>query len=324
MSISVPRRSSAAALRVRLAELESELADLQLLYDTTLEHGTALENELIAQNQRMEQLRDKMRKYLSPQLYQALLGDSAAGTRSHARVKLTVYFSDMVGFSDLTDAIEPELLSDVLNTYLTRMSEIALAHGGTIDKFVGDAIMVFFGAPEFLDDAEHARRCVRMALEMREEQFRLREAWRLKGISRTLRVRAGINTGFCTVGNFGSEHRMDYTIIGGQVNLAARLQASAPPDGIYLAGSTYSLVEDLVEARHVGPTQVKGIAAPVDVWELGGLAGERAAAAGYVEVLEDSLRLGELRLRLADLGDDERAALQKALTQALVKLGRSL
>jgi adenylate cyclase len=322
MSTSAPRRSS-AALRERLAELESELADLQLLYDTTLEHGTALENELVAQNQRMEQLRDKMRKYLSPQLYQALLGDRAgAGTRSHARVKLTVYFSDMVGFSDLTDAIEPELLSDVLNTYLTRMSEIALAHGGTIDKFVGDAIMVFFGAPEFLDDAEHARRCVRMALEMREEQFRLRDAWRLKGISRTLRVRAGINTGFCTVGNFGSEHRMDYTIIGGQVNLAARLQSSAPPDGIYLASSTYSLVEDLVETRHVGPMQVKGIAAPVDVWELDGLAGERTAAAGYVEVLADELRLGELRLRLADLDENERGALQKALTQALVRLGR--
>lgn len=311
----------AAALEQRVAELEAELADLQILYENTMEHGSSLENELMLQNGRMEALQQKMRKYLSPQLYAALLGGTAAaGTRSHARVKLSVYFSDMVGFSDLTDSIEPELLSDVLNTYLTRMAEIALAHGGTIDKFVGDAIMVFFGAPEFVDDVEHARRCVRMALEMREELFRLREQWRLKGISRTLRVRAGINTGYCTVGNFGSEHRMDYTIIGGQVNLAARLQSSAPPDGIYLSGTTHSLVEDLVEARHIGPTQVKGIHAPVDVWELRGLRGEAERPLPYLAVEGDRLRLGDRELDLAAMDEQERAALQKALARALIQL----
>jgi class 3 adenylate cyclase len=263
-----------------------------------------------------------MRKYLSPQLYQTLLGStSAPDTRSHSRVRLTIYFSDVVGFSDLTDSIEPELLSDVLNSYLTRMSEIALSHGGTVDKFIGDAIMVFFGAPEFIDDAEHARRCVRMALEMRAELFQLREGWRLKGINRALRVRAGINTGFCTVGNFGSEHRMDYTIIGGQVNLASRLQSSAQPDSIYLASSTYSLVEDLVDARHVGPLQVKGIAAPVDVWELIDLREATADSSPYVAVEAGHLRLGDLQLDLAALSEPERAALQKSLAHALVRLG---
>lgn len=318
-----PRQRAAervAALEARIAELEAELADLQILYENTMEHGTALENELMLQNERMEALQQKMRKYLSPQLYAALLGGIPADTKSHARVKLTIYFSDMVGFSDLTDSIEPELLSEVLNSYLTRMAEIALAHGGTIDKFVGDAIMVFFGAPEFVGDAEHARSCVRMALEMREELFRLREQWRAKGISRTLRVRAGINTGFCTVGNFGSEHRMDYTIIGGQVNLAARLQSSAPPDSIYLSGTTYSLVEDLVEARHIGPTQVKGIHSPVDVWELRGLRGEAAAATPYLAVQGDRLRLGDLDLDLTKMDDQERAALQKALARVLIRL----
>jgi class 3 adenylate cyclase len=287
-----------------------------------MEHGTALENELMLQNRRIEVLRDKMRKYLSPQLYQALLGStSAPDTQSHSRIRLTIYFSDMVGFSDLTDSIEPELLSDVLNSYLTRMTEIALAHGGTVDKFIGDAIMVFFGAPEFIDDTDHARRCVRMALEMRAELLKLREGWRLKGINRVLRVRAGINTGFCTVGNFGSEHRMDYTIIGGQVNLASRLQSSAQPDSIYLASSTYSLVEDLVDARHVGPLQVKGIAAPVDVWELIDLRETTAAASPYVAVEAENLRLGDLQINLATLSEQERAALQKSLAQALVRLG---
>ncbi|NJN15731.1 MAG: adenylate/guanylate cyclase domain-containing protein [Oscillochloris sp.] len=329
MSDSAPKSASrqrstggVAALRARITELESDLSDMQLLYETTMEHGTALENELMRQNQLMEQLRDKMRRYLSPQLYQALLGGSAApDTRSHMRVKLTVYFSDMVGFSDLTDAIEPELLSEVLNSYLTRMSEIALAHGGTIDKFIGDAIMVFFGAPEFSDDADHARRCIRMALEMREALFQLREEWRPKGITRDLRVRAGINTGYCTVGNFGSEHRMDYTIIGGQVNLASRLQSAAPPDSIYLSSSTYSLVEEMIEARHLGPRQVKGIAAPVDVWELVGLRGDVDAAKPYLDVQPDSLRLGDLQLRLAELTVAERSALQRALARALYQLG---
>ncbi len=209
----IPTVEEIAGLQARLAALESELADTQVLYETTLDHGTTLENELSEQNERMETLQKKMRKYLSPQLYQSLLGGKTdANTKTHTRTRLTIYFSDMVGFSDLTDAIEPEVLSDVLNTYLTRMSDIALRYGGTVDKFIGDAVMVFFGAPEFVDDLSHARCCVSMALEMREELYRLREEWRARGITRLLQVRAGINTGICTVGNFGSENRMDYTI----------------------------------------------------------------------------------------------------------------
>lgn len=309
-----------AQLEARCADLEAELADLQLLYDTTLEHGTALENELMRQNRRIEELRDKMRKYLSPQLYAALVGGSAAtGTRSHDRIKLTVYFSDMVGFSDLTDTIEPELLSTVLNSYLTQMSEIALKHGGTIDKFIGDAMMVFFGAPEFSSDVEHAQRCVAMALEMRETLFGLRETWRLMGIPRTLQVRAGINTGFCTVGNFGSEHRMDYTIIGGNVNLAARLQSAAPPDRIYLAASTYGLVEDLVQAHARGSIQVKGIHVPVEVWDLQGLRSANTSNP-YLEWNAGRLRLQALDVELETLAPNERQALQQALARALVLL----
>ncbi len=310
-----------AELQARIAELESDLSDLQILYETTMEHGTVLENELYQQNQRMEILQNKMRKYLSPQLYDALLGGlTDADTKSHTRAKLTIYFSDIVGFSDLTDAIEPELLSDILNTYLTQMSEIALKHGGTVDKFVGDAVMVFFGAPEFIDDATHARRAVRMALEMREALYRLRETWRTKGITRSLRVRAGINTGMCTVGNFGSERRMDYTIIGGQVNLASRLQSVAPPDSIYISSATYAWVEDIVEAQYIGPTQVKGIHAPVEVWELIGLREDTAEISSYLTVQENHLALQALDVDLEDLSEQERVNIQKALSRALVLL----
>jgi len=317
-----PSQDDCAALRARIAELESELADLQVLYETTMEHGTALENELMAQNERMALLQNKMRKYLSPQLYEALLGGiTNADTGAHIRTRLTIYFSDIVGFSDLTDSIEPEFLSEILNTYLTRMSEVALKYGGTIDKFIGDAIMVFFGAPEFKDDVTHARQCVRMAAEMREVLYALRETWKTKGITRNLQVRAGINAGICTVGNFGSERRMDYTIIGGQVNLAARLQSAAPPDGIYMSAAVYSLVEDIVEARYVGTLQLKGIHEPQEVWELIGLREDRATISPYLTIQNNRLQLKPLDIDLTELSDAERAAIRKALARAMVHLG---
>jgi len=308
-------------LESRIKELEEEQADLQVLYETTMEHGTSLENELMTQNDRMTELQSKMRKYLSPQLYQALVGGTAdADTKSHERVKLTIYFSDIVGFTDLTDSVEPELLSSVLNSYLTRMSEIALHYGGTIDKFVGDAVMVFFGAPELLDATKQAERCVRMALEMREAMYPLRAEWKLKGITQTMQVRAGINTGICTVGNFGSENRMDYTIIGNQVNLAARLQSAAPPDGIYMSSKTHSLVEDLVVANHIGSRQFKGIHKAVDVWELTSLSQENLPDSRYLEIADDQMRIKEVDVDATTLSGDERDAIQKALSRALVHL----
>ncbi|MBM3151131.1 MAG: adenylate/guanylate cyclase domain-containing protein [Chloroflexi bacterium] len=308
------------ALLSRIAQLEEDLNDLQLIYETTMEHGTALEEQLVVQNQRMEILQNKMRKYLSPQLFKALLGGvTDADTQQHTRVNLTVFFSDVVGFSPLTDSLEPEQLSAILNTYLTRMSEIAIKYGGTVDKFVGDAIMVFFGAPEFFDDVTHARNCVRMAIEMREELFRLREGWR-QSANRLLQVRMGINTGFCTVGNFGSDRRMDYTAIGNQVNLASRLQYMAPADVIYMSSATHTLVEDLVEARAIGLLEVKGFHLPVESWELLGLREDVSSVTPFLEIDENHLRLKPLELDLANLPDRERAAIQKALARALVHL----
>lgn len=303
-------------------ELKSELDDLQLLYENTLEHGTSLENDLVEQNKAMETLQNKMKKYLSPQLYQALVGGTAASTQTHVRKRLTMYFSDIVGFSDLTDSIEPELLSDILNSYLTRMSEIALKHGGTIDKFIGDAMLVFFGDPEFIDDVTHAQRCVAMALEMREDLYLMREEWRLKGINRVLKVRAGINTGYCTVGNFGSEHRMDYTIIGGQVNMASRLQSSAQPDTIYMSSATYSLVENIVDTAYIGPIQVKGIHAPVEVYELRGLK-QRSDDDDVSELLDlkdGGMSLKAIELDFQNASGAELKVLRKALGKALVHL----
>jgi adenylate cyclase len=120
----------------------------------------------------------------------------------------------------------------LLNEYLTEMSKIAHAHGATLDKFIGDAILAFFGDPQTLGAREDARACLKMAVAMQERLGELQTKWREQGIEQPLQVRMGINTGYCNVGNFGSDDRMAYTIIGAEANLAARLQAIAPAGGI--------------------------------------------------------------------------------------------
>src|SRR3974377_2027675 len=134
---------------------------------------------------------------------------------------------------------------------------------GTIDKFIGDAMLVFFGDPETKGDVDDAKSCLRMAVEMQHQIAGLNAEWRNAGIHNPIRVRMGINTGFCNVGNFGSNDRMDYTIIGAEANLAARLQSIAEPGNIVVSYETYALVRDIVVARALTPITVKGISREV-------------------------------------------------------------
>jgi class 3 adenylate cyclase len=138
-----------------------------------------------------------------------------------------------------------------------------LAHGGTIDKFVGDAMLIFFGDPDTKGDAEDAKACLRMAIEMQDRIAGLNAKWRNAGIEHPFRVRMGINSGYCNVGNFGSDDRMDYTIIGAEANLAARLQSIAEPGHIVVSYETYALVRDIVVAQELPPITMKGISREV-------------------------------------------------------------
>jgi class 3 adenylate cyclase len=156
----------------------------------------------------------------------------------------------------------------LLNHYLTEMSRIANDFGATIDKYVGDAIVIFFGDPETRGVQEDALACVRMAIAMRERMDELQGVWRDSGIERPLQCRIGINTGFCTVGNFGSEDRMDYTIIGSGVNLASRLEQAATPGGILISYETFAHVKHEIRCKEHGHISVKGIAHPVDTFEV--------------------------------------------------------
>jgi class 3 adenylate cyclase len=151
------------------------------------------------------------------------------------------------------------------------MSSIALHHGGTIDKFVGDAMLIFFGDPESKGEAEDAKACLRMALDMQHRLAELNVKWRGAGTEHPFRVRMGINTGFCNVGNFGSAERMDYTIIGAEANLAARLQSIAQAGHIVISYETYALVRDILVAQALPPITMKGISREVVPYTVKGI-----------------------------------------------------
>ena len=216
----------------------------------------------------LEDLSGKLGRYLSPQLYDSIFHgrrDARIGSR---RKKLTVFFSDIVGFTSTTERLEAEVMSELLNSYLERMSQIVIRHGGTIDKFMGDAIMAFFGDPESRGTKEDALACVRMAMEMRGALGAFQREWFERGVETPFRVRAGVNTRYCTVGNFGSAERMEYTIIGGQVNVASRLESAAEPDQILISHETWSQVCEEIYCIRKEPLTLKGIPYPVQTYQV--------------------------------------------------------
>jgi adenylate cyclase len=227
--------------------------------------------ELETANEFLASLSMKISRYLSPQIYKSIFSGQKDVTISTERKKLTIFFSDIKDFTATTERLQPEQITLLLNEYFTEMSTIALAHGGTVDKFVGDAMLVFFGDPETKGDAEDARACLRMAIEMQHRIASLNAKWRSNGIEHPFRVRMGINTGFCNVGNFGSNDRMDYTIIGAEANLAARLQSIAEPGQIIISYETYAFVRDTVVARALPPITMKGISREVIPYLVSGV-----------------------------------------------------
>jgi class 3 adenylate cyclase len=282
--------------RKRIQALESELSDLKIMYENVIEHSNALEEGLSEANKTKNQLLQVIRKYVSPQLYDAIVGGkSEVSTKNQRRKKLTIFFSDITNFTATTDMLEPEVMSELLNEYLNHMAGIAIKNGGTVDKFVGDAVMVFFGDPEFINDQEHARRAVTMAIEMQVKIRELSKVWADRGAPGGLRVRMGINSGYCTVGNFGSETRMDYTIIGGQVNIASRLESMAHPGSIVISAATRALVKDFFETDSLGEVDVKGIHHPIQIFSVS-LPDESRNWDNVAEVTSDTVSLHSLRL----------------------------
>ena len=215
-------------------------------------------------NAKLEKISNRLAKYLSPQIYKNIFESDSEHTNEYKRKKLTVFFSDIKGFTNLSDSLDPDLLAELVNDYLSAMTDIALKHGGTIDKFIGDAILVFFGDPESDGLKKDASKCLSMAIAMQNKVNELDKNWKEDhGIKDGLKVRMGISTGYCTVGNFGSVQRVDYTVLGSTVNLASRLESICEPKKILVAPETKSLLEKEFEFVAQDAVKLKGFNQPV-------------------------------------------------------------
>ncbi len=247
-------------------KVRERTAALRKTQDELVEMNRGLESRVQEQVRQLEKY-NQLRRYLSPKFTEKILSGNGHTAPESQRKMMTVVFSDIRGFSTLTDDLEPEEIFQLLDRYLSAMIEIVHRFDGTLNKIIGDGLLIFFGDPISLED--HAERAVRMAVEMQEKVSELRGEWR--GYNHDLGVGIGVNTGYMTVGNIGSETHRDYTVIGNQVNVAARLESMATAGQILISQRTYSKVESLVEVQFVGEIQVKGIHTPVRTFNITGL-----------------------------------------------------
>jgi class 3 adenylate cyclase len=207
---------------------------------------------------------NELRRYLSPKLAEVIIAKGEPLGRIPKRKMMTVLFSDIRNFSNITDSLEPEEIFNLLDKYLSEMIELIHKYDGTLNKIMGDGMLVFFGDPIPMED--HAQKAVMMAIEMQRKVFELRDEWQHFG--HDLQIGIGINTGFMTVGNIGSDSHRDYTVIGNQVNLASRLVSMAEPGQILITRRTMSRVKNMVNVEKTGLIRLKGLHQPVQIYNV--------------------------------------------------------
>lgn len=240
-------------------------------------------SRFVMEEKEKKYIRSAFGKYMSPLVIEQLVRDPSKLKLGGDRRELTAFFSDLAGFSTISEKMAPDELVHLLNEYLTEMTDIVLKYDGILDKYEGDAIMAFWGAP--LDDAAHAEKCCRAALEMQRRLTEQRAGWEKEGRP-PLTARMGINTGQMVVGNMGAETRMDYTIMGDEVNLASRLEGVNKTYGtsIIISQNTYEECGDVFEVRELDSIRVVGKEQAVVIYELLGLKGE--VGGGRKKILE--------------------------------------
>lgn len=213
------------------------------------------------------QIRDAFGQYLSPDVVADLVKDPEKLSLGGEEREMTAFFSDIAGFSTFSENMTPSELVHVLNDYLTEMCNIIFNARGTVDKFEGDAIIAFWGAPAIQED--HAKLACLATIDMNHALVPLRERWAQEGRP-AIKVRMGLNSGTMVVGNMGSAQRMDYTMMGDAVNLAARLEGANKAYGsdLMISEATYKLVKDDVDVRELDVLRVVGKSEPVRVYQL--------------------------------------------------------
>ncbi|ELA08549.1 adenylate/guanylate cyclase [Moraxella macacae 0408225] len=264
---------------------------------------------------------NKLSRFLPPQVWQPIIQQNKNIAVISQRRKLTIFFSDIVGFTDLSDNISPDHLANILNTYFDAMTKITQKYGATLDKFIGDGLLCFFGDKPDSNEHEDALRCAIMAIEMRREMQVLRQQWRLLGFE-GLYVRIGINTGYCYVGNFGSHNRMTYTLIGKEANFASRLESAAKPNQILISESTYNLISHKLNCQIVGKVHLKGLQDPVMVWEV--LTPEKDDIRNQNNWIDHQLSGFNLHLNFKEIRNYDKRTIMNHLNHALDLLDKKL
>jgi len=272
-----PVDHSALVARVR------SMLRIKALHDTVQEQAARLEaqaRQLEAWNQQLErrvadQLAQlervgRLRRFLSPQLAELVLSAGEERLLESHRREITAVFCDLRGFTAFAETAEPEEVLGLLREYHGAVGEVVFAFGGTLERFVGDGILVFFNDP--VPVSHPALRAVRMAVAMRERVQQLLEAWRRRG--HALGFGVGIAEGFATLGAVGAAWRMDYTAIGTVTNLASRLCDEAAPGQILVSQRVFADVEEAVDAEPLGPLALKGFSRPVPAYNVRALRGE--------------------------------------------------
>lgn len=219
----------------------------------------------VTEEKQKEALRRSFEAYFPPSIVQKVMLQPELVTTGAQKKELTILFSDIKSFTTYSSTMQPDVIHRLLNEYFEAMVEIVFRHGGTVDKFIGDGLMVFFGDPE--PQSDHAVRCVRAAIEMQKKCRALKAKWEAAGYF-PLKIRIGINTGEVVVGNMGSSKRLSYTVLGADVNLAQRLESNAPVEGIMISHRTYELVNVHVPTRPHPPIHVKGLDRLIEVYEV--------------------------------------------------------
>ncbi|MGD8536972.1 MAG: adenylate/guanylate cyclase domain-containing protein [Candidatus Aminicenantes bacterium] len=241
--------------------------DLELLKAIGCQMAMVIEqaslNEKIREEERM---RNRLERFHSPQVIEMILKESEEEQENIMESKditATILFTDIIGFTSLSEEMSPREINLMLNQFFSRMTDIIFKYDGMIDKYIGDCIMAVFGAP--MEKKKDPERAIRAALEMRKELKKMMES---EGLEKKFSVRIGINTGKVVAGNIGSPTRMEYTVIGDPVNIASRLESIAKPNQILIGDETYKRVKGKFKIKKVGPKKVKGKSAEIMVYEV--------------------------------------------------------
>lgn len=219
----------------------------------------------LIERRRAGEIRSAFAKYVSSEVVNEMIAHPERLTLGGQRREVSVLFSDLAGFTSLSEKLTPDAVAQVINLYLNSMTRIIMANGGTVDKFIGDAVMAFWGAP--LDDADHALHAAYSAIEMQKAMQELQPKFREFGVEH-LGLRIGVNSGYAIIGNMGSDLRFDYTALGDTVNLASRLEGvnKMYGTGILFSESTAESIQNRIPLRPVDRVRVKGKDVPVNIY----------------------------------------------------------